>query len=76
MTFEAKPTTEIIQIANAGGGFKLDASSRPTIELVQIASAASNKGARVVFSGISRNKTTVELIQIANAGGGSVSFED
>lgn len=72
--FSSRTTLELVQIAAAGGGFKLDASSRPTIELVQIAAAAGNKGARVSFVGLGTRPTS-ELVQIAAAGKGCVSFE-
>lgn len=48
MSFELKPTHELLQIASAGGGFRLDATLRPTHELLQIASAAKGGGAKVI----------------------------
>ena len=70
-----RPTSELVQIANAGGGFFLIAVSRSTPELVQIASAARAGGARITFKGLTA-RSTAELVQIANAGQGAVYFED
>ena len=75
MSFRMKTVPELVQIASAGGGFRLDAAMRTTPELVQIASAASRSGARVTFVGINM-RTTPELVQIASAGKGCVFFED
>ena len=72
--FENKTTLEIVQIAAAGGGFRLKANNRTTLELVQIA-AASNKGTKIFFSGL-RNRTQLELVQIAAAGKGCIFFDD
>ena len=74
MSFELKPTNELVQIAAAGGGFRLDSSLRPTHELVQIAAAARTSGAQVTFAGLSL-RPTYELIQIASAGKGIVILE-
>jgi hypothetical protein len=74
MSFELKPTHELIQIAAAGGGFRLDAGLRPTHELIQIASAAKNSGAQITFSGLGL-RSTHELIQISAAGKGVVILE-
>ena len=74
MSFELKPTHELVQIAFSGGGFRLDSGLRPTHELVQIASAASKTGARVTFAGL-KLRPSHELIQIASAGKGCVFFE-
>lgn len=74
MGFELKPTNELIQIASAGGGFRLEASLRPTAELIQIASAARTSGATVTFAGLTL-RPTLELVQIASAGRGFVILE-
>lgn len=74
MSFELKPTHELIQIAAAGGGFRLDAGLRPTHELVQIAAAAKGSGANIVFAGL-KLRPTHELIQISAAGKGVVFLE-
>jgi hypothetical protein len=74
MSFELKPTHELIQIAAAGGGFRLDAALRPTHELIQIAAAAKSGGAQVTFAGL-KLRPTHELIQISAAGKGVVILE-
>jgi hypothetical protein len=74
MSFEFKPTHELIQIAASGGGFRLDAGLRPTHELIQIASAAKNSGAHITFSGLEL-RPTHELIQISAAGKGVIILE-
>ena len=74
MSFELKPTNELVQIAVAGGGFRLDAGLRSTPELVQIAVAAKSSGARITFAGLSL-RPTHELVQIAVAGKGVVILE-
>ena len=75
MALDAKPTSELIQIAAAGGGFRLNAKTRSIADLVQIAAAAKNGGATVIFAGISARRTT-DLVQIGAAGKGAVIFED
>ena len=72
---ESRSTSELLQIAATGGGFRLNASARPINELIQIAPAAGNKGGRIYPSGMS-NRPTAELIQIAAAGKGVVVFEE
>jgi DNA replication protein len=64
-----------IRIAQAGGGFRLDATHRDPVELRQIATAAHTGGAMVVFAGIARHDTD-DVMQIAMAGKGSVLCED
>ena len=74
MSFQSRPTEDLVRIATAGGGFKLDAASRPTDDLVAIAAAASDWGVRLVFAGMD-GRSTGELIRIAEAGQGNVAFE-
>ncbi len=66
---------DLIRIAQAGGGFRLNATHRYPNELMQIATAAKTGGATVIFSGMSAHYTD-DLIQIATAGKGAVIFED
>ena len=75
MSFELRSTADLVMIAAAGGGFRLDARMRPADELVQIAAAASGAGARVTFAGL-KLRPTPELIRIAAAGAGCVCLED
>lgn len=74
MSFEHRQTGELIQIALAGGGFRLTATYRQTQDLVQIAAAAAKGGASVILTGLT-NRSTNDLLQIAAAGKGAVIFE-
>jgi hypothetical protein len=74
MSFELRTTLDLVQLAAAGGGFRLDANLRPTLELVQIAAAARNGGARVTFAGLTM-RPQQELVQIAAAGKRAVVLE-
>jgi hypothetical protein len=73
--FENRQVEEVVRIAAAGGGFRVDASLKQTNDLVRIASAAATKGARIVFAGL-ENRQTEELVRIAAAGEGCVFFEN
>ena len=75
MSFQMRSTPELVSIAAAKGGFRLEAAMRSTPELVSIAAAASRSGARLVFAGM-KMRSTPELVSIAAAGGGNVVFED
>lgn len=75
MSFNTKLTNDLIKIATAGGGFRLDAKTRLTDELVQLAAAAKNGGATVIFSGTGMFSAH-DLIRIGAAGKGAVIFED
>ena len=75
MSFGKMPVNDLIRIAHAGGGFRLDTTHRYPDELMQIAAAAKTGGATVIFSGMSVHYTD-DLIRIATAGKGSVIFED
>ena len=74
MSFEMRTTPDLVQIANSGGGFRLDATMRTTPDLIKIASAASTTGARVTFCGLSM-RTTPDLVKISLAGKGCVILE-
>ena len=75
MSFQGMSTADLVRIADAGGGFRLDAAGRPTDDLVEIAAAASSWGTRLVFAGMS-GRSTDDLVKIAGAGEGCVEFED
>ena len=75
MSFGKMPIDDLIQIASAGGGLRLDATHRYPDELMQIASAAKKGGATVIFYGMARYYTN-DLLRIATAGKGAVIFED
>jgi hypothetical protein len=74
MSYDIRSTPELVEIAAAGGGFRLDAPHRPTPELIQIAAATASGGGYVTFAGLNL-RSTPELVQIAAAGKGHVSFE-
>jgi len=73
--FELKPIQDLVQIAAAGGGFRINASLKPTSDLVQIAAAASKTGANIIFIGLPLRPQS-DLVQIAAAGKGCVFFEE
>lgn len=74
MSFQSRSTEDLVRIAEAGGGFRLDAAVRRTDDLVKIAAAASSWGVRLVFAGMNLRPTD-DLVRIADAGEGSVEFE-
>jgi len=74
MSFASRPTEDLVRIATAGAGFRLDVAGRPTDDLVAIAAAASDWGVRVVFAGM-EGRSTDDLVAIAEAGEGNVEFE-
>ena len=73
--FETRLIDDLVRIAAAGGGFKLDASTRRADDLVRIAAAASTKGAKIIFTGL-KTRTTEELVRIGAAGKGSGEYRD
>ena len=75
MSLGKMPVDDLIRIADAGGGFRLDATHRYPDELIQIVTAAKTGGATVILYGMSVHYTD-DLLQIATAGKGSVIFED
>lgn len=74
MAFETRSTDDIVRIALAGGGFRMDASRRHVDDLVRIAIAGKSKHSRIVFTGLD-NRPADDLVRIALAGGGCVQFE-
>ncbi len=65
---------ELIKIARAGGGFRLDASHCTTDEVMRLARVAGEYGADLHISKIC-GKSTDELVKIASVGKGHVFFE-
>ncbi len=65
---------ELIKIAEAGGGFSMDASRCTTDEVVRVARVAGEHGAELRISRIC-GKSTEDLVKIAAAGKGHVFFE-
>jgi DNA replication protein len=74
VSFEGRSTDELVRIAIAGGGFRLDADGRSTDDLIRIAVSASSWGVRMVFAGMD-GRSTDDLVRIAEAGEGTVEFE-
>lgn len=75
MGFQMMPVDDLVRIAAAGGGFRLDASMRDRDDLIRIAAAAKNGGGVVTFRGLSMRSAN-DLITIAAAGKGHVILED
>jgi hypothetical protein len=71
--FEMRSLEDVIQVAQAGGGFTMHASARRTEDLVRIAQAAAGSGVKVTFTGLETRRTE-DLVKIALAGRGEVSF--
>lgn len=65
---------ELLKIAQAGGGFKLDASRCTTDDVVKLAEVIGRCGAELRISKI-YSKSTDDLVKIASAGKGHVIFE-
>jgi hypothetical protein len=73
--FETRTIDDLVRIAAAGGGFKIDASIKRIDDLVRIAAAASTNKANLVFTGLNA-RTTDDLVRIGAAGKGCVFFEE
>jgi hypothetical protein len=71
--FDMRSLEDAVQVAQAGGGFTMQASVRRTDDLVRIAQAAAKSGAKVTFTGLEMRRTE-DLVEIALAGQGAVSF--
>lgn len=71
---DGKLTDDLVRIAAAGGGFRLNAGGRLTDDLVRIAAAARHGGARLILAGMGA-RLTDDLVRIGAAGGGAVVFE-
>ncbi|WOH55295.1 hypothetical protein [Bradyrhizobium sp. BWC-3-1] len=72
--FELRSVEELMRIASAGGGFRLDAHHRSTEDLMKIAYCSKASGARITFTNMAHRQTN-DLIRIASSGAGNVSFE-
>jgi DNA replication protein len=70
-----RPLNDLIRIAAAGGGMRIQAGAFSLEDLIRIATAASKNGARIVVVG-GAHLPTEALVRIGSAGRGSVLFED
>lgn len=75
---EMKTIDQLVRIAAAGGGLRINASTKTVDQLVRIAAAAGNsmnpnKAQLVLFD--LESKSTDQLVRIAAAGKGTVLFE-
>lgn len=73
-----KTIDQLVRIAAAGGGLRINASTKTVDQLVRIAAAAGNsmnpnKAQLVLFD--LESKSTDQLVRIAAAGKGTVLFE-
>lgn len=68
-------TSDLIRIAAAGGGLRIDCSNRLTSDLIRIAASASIGGALVVLENTSHLLSS-DKIRIAAAGKGHILFND
>ncbi|WP_396328914.1 hypothetical protein [Burkholderia anthina] len=75
MAFELYMVDDLIRLAGAGAGFRIDAGLRLTNDLVRIAAAAAQGGARITFAGMALRPRD-DVIRIAAAGRGNISFDD
>ncbi|WER50437.1 hypothetical protein CupriaWKF_33285 [Cupriavidus sp. WKF15] len=75
MNISSRAVDDLIRIATAGGGFRVDATVHTLDNLIRIAAAAGAKGSRVTVVGASIHGTD-SLVRIAAAGNGAVEFVD
>lgn len=66
--------SDMVRIAAAGGGLRIDCKGKLVSDLVRVA-AASTKGARIVLENTTHILVS-DKIRIAAAGQGSVFFND
>lgn len=75
MALKTRLVDDLVRIAAAGGGMRLNIGSRLTEDLVRIAAATKSGGGTLFLCGVS-SRLTQDLVRIAAAGGGHVVFED
>ena len=68
-------TTDLVRIAAAGGGLRLDCSKHLISDIVRIVSAASMGGGFIYLENAVR-LTTIDKVRIAAASKGHVIFND
>lgn len=67
--------SDMVRIAAAGGGFRLDCSKHMVSDLVRIAAASSQHGSIIILEKCNRLMVS-DAVRIAAAGRGSVIFND
>lgn len=67
--------SDMVRIAAAGGGLRIDCKGKMVSDLVRIAAAGSGKGARIILENTSHIMVS-DRIRIAAAGQGCVLFND
>ncbi len=73
----ARPSTELVSIAMAGGGVVIPPDAQySSAELVSVALALRNAGAGVLVVKGARRYASAELVSIAKAAPGRTLFED
>lgn len=66
MSFDQKPTYELIGIAKAGLGFTMSVLNKPVDDLIQIAAAAQHHGAKITFTEIADlSEAEIQRIKLA-----------
>lgn len=68
-------TTDLVRIAAAGGGLRIDCSKHLASDIVRIASAASMGGGYIYLENSVR-LSTIDKVRIAAASKGHVIFND
>lgn len=63
--------TQLLQLANSGLGFTVDAKRFTHTQLLQLSNAASSSSAQITILNHS-NFTHTQLLQLGNAGGGNI----
>ena len=67
--------SDLVRIAAAGGGLRIDCRGKLVSDLVRVAAAGSGKGARIILENTSHILVS-DKIRIAAAGQGCVLFND
>lgn len=75
MALEGRTTNDLVRVAAAGGGMRINVSGRTVNDVVRIAAAAKSKKAILFLIGLD-GLTTNDLVRIAAAGDGAVVFDD
>lgn len=68
-------TMDLVRVAAAGGGLRIDCAKHLTSDIVRIASAA-NQGGGIIILENSKRVLTMDKVRIAAAGQGHVLFND